>query len=291
MTTLQEINYKDNVTLKLKSDNKVHVYVKDVLKASVPATDAKYTVTGSAGIQYKVEGLNLYNTSNGLPIFPLSSTCTGSIPKSEQVQPKISSVVIFFLLAAGLAAVAFFAFYRGQNPTLKKFSSFVRGAPSRSHFPWKLIVVMLLLTAVIVVSFVRNRYKNTISVLGTSGYRYAFAAAYPMLSGLLGFESSQVPLAVTQWMEYGKTPTATDAQTITNLVNCSQCTIAEVMQCMLCGISPIANCTKAPTDCTASPCNCNAPPSPKPSTGHELLDAAYKYGLPILNTAIMLGAL
>lgn len=297
MTTVETIQYDDGITVKVKSDSSVCV---DNGKSSqcVSGSDVNIQniVGQQSGIKYDLVGLNLYDASTRgqtprFPKTPTSTACTGDIPPGEQVKPHLSSIFFMVVLLLLVGGLAFFLLYRGKNKRLAQVGSWLRGGAvgKKHHFPWKFIVIMVLLTAVVILAYVRNRYLNTISVLGTSGYKYAFAAAYPMLSTPLGFKSADVPYTVTQWMQYGRNPTPADATTIETLIDCQECTPSQTLQCVECGISALTNCTQVQS-CTDSDCMCNVKPLPSDSQAQGVVDTFYKYGLPILNTALMVFA-
>lgn len=150
---------------------------------------------------------------------------------------------------------------------------------------WKAILLIAALVGLIVLSYLRNSYKNTISILGAgAGWRTAIAASYPFVSGPLGFQNSTVPYAVAYWMENGRQPTQTDAATITNLIENGSCNPTEAWNYVKCNL-PYNSSFDCRTD--SNPCPHSGSAIAGPSTGQQIVDGLFRYGVPIAGLALM----
>lgn len=152
---------------------------------------------------------------------------------------------------------------------------------------WKAIILVALIAIFIVLAYMRDNYRNTISVLGAGrGWRTALATAYPMLSGPLQFKSNRTAYAISWWMENGTNPTATDANTIQVLMDASECTPAQAWSYVRCDVEVSAG--DAPNTCpTSPPCG---QPQPTPSSSSvlgEIANGVFQYGVPVIGLILM----
>ena len=150
---------------------------------------------------------------------------------------------------------------------------------------WKAILIISLVVGLILISYMRDQYKNTLSILGGSkGWPIALASAYRPLYFIFGFANNEVAPTVSWWMENGHSPTPADAVTIETLMSDSSCNPAQAWSYVQCDIN-ITPGTDAPSQCAGSPCgNHGGGPSP---TG-SLINSAFQYGVPALGLALML---
>lgn len=149
---------------------------------------------------------------------------------------------------------------------------------------WKAIVFIALLIGLFVVAYIRDRFKNTISVMGpVKGYPLAFASAYRPFSFLFGYPNNQVPYAITWWMENGANPTQTDADTIQYMVDNSECTPQQAWSVVQCNIQFPEG--QGPDQCpTSPPCGSDNQPS---ATGTNWINDFYQYAVPLIGLGMM----
>lgn len=147
---------------------------------------------------------------------------------------------------------------------------------------WKAIILIALLVGLIVLSYMRESYKKTISILGAGqGWRTSLASAYPLFSYPLGFPDNSIAPAITHWMENGQQPKPQDAETIYNLIASNGCIPAQAWTYVKCNIPYDSgyNCHDESPSCSGS--------KPPASTGTSAISAFYQYVVPILGLGMM----
>ena len=152
---------------------------------------------------------------------------------------------------------------------------------------WKAILNIALLVGLIVLSYMRDRYKRTLSILGpTRGWTTAVAAAYPLFGSLLKFPSSEAAWTVAWWMENGNQPTVQDADTIINVIRIASCPPSSALAYVRCDI-PVDSGDSAKCENSSSLCHGTGSHTNSESVGKQLLDGFYQYGVPIIGLGLM----
>ncbi len=151
--------------------------------------------------------------------------------------------------------------------------------------PLSVIFVIALLIVVFMSAYVRSAYPKTLSIMGPTGWKYAFSSAYLPLGYFFDFfGGSKSPIApsVTYWLENYPYSNSKQAEFIENMLKDNSCNATQSYKCILAGYSD-------PTPEYLPPCSaCEQTGSvPTESTGSKVVNGIFRYGVPIIGLALM----